>query len=166
MNQTLLPAAHDRQRALPKAKTHREKCAAGAGRPSLGLRPRSVRPAPAQSHPDCRCRLILIVARQSLAARGDLGCNGESRGPAALPTAMRCGERTAAISPPRLASLGSGPDRPLLGLFTSSSGTLGIWDGQHEAHFARRGPIGQLFFAAALIAAQASCSAGRSADSQ
>src|SRR5258708_3365193 len=42
----------------------------------------------------------------------------------------------------RLVSLGSGPDRPLLGLFKSSSGTLGIWNGQHEAHFARRGPIG------------------------
>jgi hypothetical protein len=34
---------------------------------------------------------------------------------------------TAAISPPRLASLGSGPDRPLLGLFKSSSGTLGMF---------------------------------------
>ena len=39
-------------------------------------------------------------------------------------------------------SLGSGPGRPLLGLFKSSSGTLGIWNGQHEAHFVRRGPIG------------------------
>jgi hypothetical protein len=28
-------------------------------------------------------------------------------------------------------SLGSAPDRPLLGLFKSSSGALGIWDGQH-----------------------------------
>jgi hypothetical protein len=56
------------------------------------------------------------------------------------------GAHAAAISSPRLASLGSGSDRPLPGLFKSSSGTLGIWDGQHEAHFARRGPIGvQLF---------------------
>jgi hypothetical protein len=29
-----------------------KKCAAGAGRPSLGLRPRYGRPAPAHSHPD------------------------------------------------------------------------------------------------------------------
>jgi hypothetical protein len=61
--------------------------------------------------------------------------------------------RAGAFSPPRLASLGSGPDRPLLGLFKSRSGTLWIWDGQHEAHFVRRsgaerfgsqGPIGEL----------------------
>ena len=37
-----------------------------------------------------------------------------------------------------LASLGSGPNRPLLRILKSGSGTLGIWDGQHEAHFARR----------------------------
>src|SRR5260370_19071991 len=49
-------------RTPPTAIIHREKCVAGAGRPSLGLRPRSVPPAPAKSHPDCRCRLILIVA--------------------------------------------------------------------------------------------------------
>ena len=35
---------------------------------------------------------------------------------------------------PRFGRLG--PDRPLLGLVKSSSGTLGIWDGLHEAHFA------------------------------
>jgi hypothetical protein len=46
----------------PHSDNPQGKCAAGAGRPSLGLRPRSVRPAPAQSHPDCRCRLIQIVA--------------------------------------------------------------------------------------------------------
>jgi hypothetical protein len=39
-------------------------------------------------------------------------------------------------------------ERPLLGLFKSSSGTLGMWDGQHEAHFARRGSIGDNCFAA------------------
>jgi hypothetical protein len=43
---------------------HGEKRAAGDGRPSLGLRPRSGRPPPALSHPDCRSRLTLIVARQ------------------------------------------------------------------------------------------------------
>jgi hypothetical protein len=32
-------------------------------------------------------------------------------------------------------------DWPLLGLFKSSSATLGIRDGQREAHFAGRGPI-------------------------
>ena len=46
---------------------------------------------------------------------------------------------------PPFASVGSGPDRPVLGLFKSSSGTLGMWHGQHEAHFAGRGPIGHLF---------------------
>jgi hypothetical protein len=64
-------------------------------------------------------------------------------GPAALPVAMRCRERT---QQPKallaLASLGSGPDRPLLGFCKSSSGTLGIWDGQHEAYCLRRGLIG------------------------
>jgi hypothetical protein len=30
---------------------------------------------------------------------------------------------------------GRGPERPLLGPFKSSSGTLGILDGQHEARF-------------------------------
>ena len=54
------PVAHDRQTAL----TQREKCAARARRPSLGLRPRFVRLAPAHSHPDCRCCLTLIGARQ------------------------------------------------------------------------------------------------------
>src|SRR6266436_1669199 len=52
-------------RSLTTARPHSplgEKCAAGAGRTSLGLRPRSVPPAPAQSHPDCRCRHILIGA--------------------------------------------------------------------------------------------------------
>ena len=53
------PVAHDRQTAL----TQREKCAARARRPSLGLRPRLVRLAPAHSHPDCRCCLTLIGAR-------------------------------------------------------------------------------------------------------
>jgi hypothetical protein len=57
------PVAHDRQTAL----TQREKCAARARRPSLGLRPRLVRLAPAHSHPDCRCCLTLIGARQSSA---------------------------------------------------------------------------------------------------
>ncbi len=40
-----------------------------------------------------------------------------------------------------LASLRSAraPERPLLGLFKSSSGTLGIGDGQHEARFPQRG---------------------------
>jgi hypothetical protein len=51
---------------------------------------------------------------------------------------------TAAISPPCLASHGSGPDRPLLGLFKSRSGTHGIWDGQHEAR-ATCADRGQLF---------------------
>ena len=54
-------------RPLTTARPHLpqwEKCAAGDGRPSLGLRPRSVRPPPAHSHPDCRSRLTLIVARQ------------------------------------------------------------------------------------------------------
>jgi len=46
-------------------------------------------------------------------------------------------ERSAPLA---LASLGSGPDRPLIGLFKSSTGTLGIWDGQHEAR--ATGPIG------------------------
>jgi hypothetical protein len=46
--------------------------------------------------------------------------------------------------------------RPLLGLCKSGSGTLGIWDGQQEAHFARRGPIETTAFAAALMAAQVS----------
>jgi hypothetical protein len=81
-------------------------------------------------------------------------------GPAALPIAMRCRERTQ--QPKALlafASRGSGPDRPLLGLLKSSSGTLGIGDGQHEAHFARdAGPIGDN-----LMAAPVPCSAGRSA---
>jgi len=48
-NQNLDPVAHDRQTALTP---QREKCAAGDGRPSLGLCPRSVRPTPAHSHPD------------------------------------------------------------------------------------------------------------------
>jgi hypothetical protein len=42
-------------RSLTTARPHlpqRDKCAAGVGRPSLGLRPRSVRPTPAHSHPD------------------------------------------------------------------------------------------------------------------
>src|SRR5271169_5859416 len=61
MNQTFNPVAHDRQIALaPKGKV---RCA-GNRRPSLGLRPCSVRQVPAQSHPDCRCCLTLIVARQ------------------------------------------------------------------------------------------------------
>jgi hypothetical protein len=48
-------------------------------------------------------------------------------------------EHAAAISrlAPRFARLGSGPDRPLLRLCNFSSGTLGAWDGQHEAHLAR-----------------------------
>src|ERR1700687_4364590 len=53
-------------RSLTTARPHlprREKCAAGNGRPSLGPGPRSVRPTPTHSHPDCRCRLTLIVAR-------------------------------------------------------------------------------------------------------
>ena len=37
------PVAHDRQTALAP---ERGKCAAGIGRPSLGLRPRFVRPNP------------------------------------------------------------------------------------------------------------------------
>src|SRR6202162_5834344 len=60
------PVAHDRQTAL----TQREKCAARARRPSLGLRPCFVRLAPAHSHPDCRCCLTLIGARQALAPQG------------------------------------------------------------------------------------------------
>src|SRR5580704_4478788 len=56
------PVAHDRQTAL----TQREKCAARARRPSLGLRPCFVRLAPAHSHPDCRCCLTLIGARHSI----------------------------------------------------------------------------------------------------
>ena len=61
MNQTFNPVAHDRQIALaPEGKV---RCA-GNRRPSLGLRPCSVRQVPAQSHPDCRCCLTLIVARQ------------------------------------------------------------------------------------------------------
>jgi hypothetical protein len=72
------------------------------------------------------------------------------RGPDALPTAMRCGERTHERSPSlRLARVLTGP---LLGLFRFSSGTLRIWDGQHEAHFERRGTIGDNCFAAALMA--------------
>ena len=59
------PVAHDRQTAL----TQREKCAARARRPSLGLRPRFVRLAPAHSHPDCRCCLTLIGARQAQSSR-------------------------------------------------------------------------------------------------
>jgi hypothetical protein len=62
---------------------------------------------------------------------------------------------TGDLTSPRLASLGSGPDRPLLGLFKFRSAKLGIWDGQHLAHFARRsgaerfasyGPIGDKLF--------------------
>ena len=44
-NQKLDPVAHDRQ-------TGSEKPAAGAGLPSVGLRPPSVSPPPAHSHPD------------------------------------------------------------------------------------------------------------------
>jgi hypothetical protein len=44
-NQNLDPVAHDRQ-------TGSEKPAAEAGLPSVGLRPPSVSPAPAHSHPD------------------------------------------------------------------------------------------------------------------
>ena len=40
-----------------------------------------------------------------------------------------------------LASLGLGPGQPLDLFFKSSSGTLGILDGQREAHFTRRGEI-------------------------
>src|SRR5262245_45742417 len=60
----------------------------------------------------------------------------------------------------------TGPGRPLLGVFKSSSGTLGIWDGQHEAHLARRAPTRANCFPAALMAAPVPWSAGRSADSQ
>ena len=47
---------------------------------------------------------------------------------------LLCAVKSVHISdkPPRLASLDSGPDQPLLGL-CKSSGTLGILDGQHEA---------------------------------
>jgi len=44
-NQNLDQAAHNRQTSF-------EKLAAGAGLPSIGLRPPSVTPAPAHSHPD------------------------------------------------------------------------------------------------------------------
>src|SRR6202049_2378519 len=64
-NQPLPPVAHDRQTAL----TQRKKCAARARRQSLGLRPCFVRLAPAHSHPDCRCCLTLIGARQHALAR-------------------------------------------------------------------------------------------------
>jgi hypothetical protein len=48
--------------------------------------------------------------------------------------------------------------------FQISSGTLGMWDGQHEAHFVRRGPI-VTTFAAALMVASVSCCAGEFTDS-
>jgi len=85
----------------------------------------------------------------------DLACNGEQGGRYAERTQQR-------LVPLALASLASGPDRRLLGLFKSSSGTLGIRDGQHEAHsarpsgaerFAYHGLIGDNCFAGALMAA-------------
>jgi hypothetical protein len=69
----------------------------------------------------------------------------------------------AATGSPRLALLGSGPDRPLLVPFKSGFRTLGIGDGQDETHFARRAPIGNNCFAAAQMTAPVSCSAGTSA---
>jgi hypothetical protein len=55
----LAPAANDRQIAS-------EKSEASGGLLPDGLRPPSVSPPEAHSHPDCRWSLILIVARHSI----------------------------------------------------------------------------------------------------
>ena len=57
------------------------------------------------------------------------------------PVALWGGTPSNVQSPLALASLVLGPCGPLLGLFKSRSETLGIWDGQHETHFVRGGPI-------------------------
>jgi hypothetical protein len=69
-----------------------------------------------------------------------------------------------AFSLPRLAWLGSAPDRPLLGIFKSSSGTLGIWNGRHEAHSTPSRVDRDSCLAATRTAAPVACSADRSAD--
>jgi hypothetical protein len=71
------------------------------------------------------------------------------------------GDAQQRLVPARLASLGSAPDQPLLGRFKSSFKTLGIWDGQHEAHFVRRGvDRQQLFRCRPDGSGGASCSTG------
>jgi hypothetical protein len=77
-----------------------------------------------------------------------------------------CGERTQQrLAHLALASLGLRSARVLTGLYSAFANPvlerLG-YDAQHEAHFARRGSIGDNCFAADLMAAPVSCCAGRS----
>jgi hypothetical protein len=67
-----------------------------------------------------------------------------------------CSAHAGAFSPPRLRFARLGPERPLLGLFKFSSGTLWIWDGRHEAHFAPTRDDRDNCFAADLMAAPGS----------
>jgi hypothetical protein len=73
------------------------------------------------------------------------------------------GEHAAAFSSPRPRFARSRVPPAFTRLFKSSSGTLRIWDGQHEARATRADR--DSCFAAALMAAPVSCSAGRSAGS-
>src|SRR5260370_23901902 len=57
-----------------------------------------------------------------------------------IPCAVESARSSVELASPRFARSRVPP--AFTPLFKSSSGTLGIWDGQHEAHFARGGSIG------------------------
>src|SRR6516162_4477698 len=95
MNQTFCRAAHDRPaRILPAAITHRKNAPPGV----VGRRSGYALAPPGhprqESHPDCRCRLTLIVAGQ-----GGLRTVGEVRATSstALLTFQNLGHRSVAL---------------------------------------------------------------------